>query len=1112
MATQATVQLVVDESGAIPGLTRFQQRAMAAFGTASNQAKAAGAQIDAIGTAAARAGDVMAAGFQKANSHALTNLDTVRLMRDDLGVHIPRAMEKLISQSQLFQQVAKVAFGGFAAAGFLELGEQIGSRIWDWGKALMGDTKEAEDFRQKLVEINNQAIMNPTNVAEAQKNLQMLIQSASQFQDAQKKQALTGGPTWKEALTTGIAGPAGSLYNMYNRFKNYNSNDADNASQTKQQAVLDAMTKETNEFNEKDRRAKDANTEAALNGIAKIRAANTAADQALQEQVRNRTLTQQQADVLKADNARKYAIEEQNLNEQINRRIVQMQNEAILAGLEGDARLKAEKLQSIQEVEAEFARGEMSKRQMLAETAAISQKFDNEMIANYRKAMEDAYKALNDAQSVGLSGLDKINADRNARNADIDRMRIPDTAKNIRHQAVNTEADRLAGTYWQENDEREGEQMSREAEQAQRKQEELQRFHDQTLESERQAAEAERRVRNEGMQGWVSDYRAAIAEIDAQRTEQLQKIEDEGQKELAQFKDDANAQQQISADIAQRKLDVERSADAQIAEENRQMAHQITQTLQDAFTNPVSFIKSQMMKMFSEIVAEWIERSKMFQGVFGQTMGSTQSGVTRGSGGILGSLGIGPRPTFGGSPTFIGRPAYSGGGGLGGSNVSASGDVTQPSFDPTSPAFHHFAGGGSPISVDVNGAPATASATVGSPHYASYGGGGGATINVSGGSSVAVPTFPGAPRIASARNTVGSPRYGVSGAGAGGGASTTSGPMASDTAGMGSIDGTDATINVGGSPSVAIPTFPSSPGGTSPNAASSAAGAMKTVGGIAGAGFAGYEMYQDTTADFKSGSLGGTLKGTMNDAMEGAAIGSIVPGIGTAVGAAVGAAVGLASGIAGMVMGEGGNLAARNYYRQSLLPAIEAERNSSDSDYQGAISRVNRIASQGMMYMSQHWGQGAAAWVNANYLKKEQALADSQIEGRAKGGSYAVSMSASQFHSGGDITDFGDLATSPNEGFIHAMLGEAVVNPIAAATHRPAISAMNDGASPDDIAAMYSGGGSGSGGGDTHYHSWSINAMDSKSFDSFLRNGAARSIVKATNQYTTKYAGDGISG
>jgi hypothetical protein len=254
------------------------------------------------------------------------------------------------------------------------------------------------------------------------------------------------------------------------------------------------------------------------------------------------------------------------------------------------------------------------------------------------------------------------------------------------------------------------------------------------------------------------------------------------------------------------------------------------------------------------------------------------------------------------------------------------------------------------------------------------------------------------------------------------------------------------------------------------------------------------------------------MKGMPGDAMAGMAIGSMFGPEGALIGAGVGAAVGLIAGVSGAIMGEGGRLAARDYYKKSIFPQIENDRNGyQGGDFQSAIADVNKQAADGLTYMRSKWGGSAADWVNQNYLRKEQILAVGEIGARAKGGSYAVNMSAKQFHTGGLIDGFGDLATSSTEGFIHAMLGEAVINPSVARTHAPAIDAMQSGASPAEVASMYRGADGTSGGGDTHHH-YNINAIDAKGFDSFLRNGGARQIVKHVNNFASQYAGDGISG
>ena len=220
------------------------------------------------------------------------------------------------------------------------------------------------------------------------------------------------------------------------------------------------------------------------------------------------------------------------------------------------------------------------------------------------------------------------------------------------------------------------------------------------------------------------------------------------------------------------------------------------------------------------------------------------------------------------------------------------------------------------------------------------------------------------------------------------------------------------------------------------------------------------------------------------------------------------------------VTGESGKLGARDYYRNTLFPAIESERMATTTE---ATSRRLSLRSTAPPRMacgtcSCTTARTAANWVNANYLNKERLLAVNQIENQAKGGQIYTQMQAAQFHGGGRINGFGSLATSSTEGFIHAMMDETVMNPSASSTHGSVLNAMNGGASASDVAGMYlaassRGGGGGSSSvksGDTH--NWSVSAMDAKSFSSFLKNGGAQQIVKHTNGFASQYAGDGISG
>ena len=1067
MATQARVELVVDETGAIPGLTRFQQRATAAMQQPTAQAKLLSMEMNATGVAGTKAGDAMTVGFQKANRSVLTSVDSVRLLSEDLGVHVPRAMQRLIAQTEIFQTLSKVAFGAFAFVGGIELATTFGKKIYD---AFSKGGETARAMQQAIADANTE--MKHTNdaldvqIAKLQEERAKLEGKPRDgihlalLEDIEAADALSeklngifakfntdvvktmGGSLWtnwmKGDVRTGYEqtmvgehmrhmGEQSSVQGELGESESFGQSlDIRREDLRKKQAAEDKKT------------ADSGGRYKGLNYENEIKATQALIDEQVKEHAtiqKTIDLNKEQAavDWDKANKADKggSGLKDQQQGVEL---LARLQREATEAGMQDEELANQKRIDQINEV-----------------TAKLKELHDAEKIPAAVQAINDAYYEeqgqrvieLQNKTALGIErahagtmkpGEDKIRAEHDLRLNEIN------TSSTLSPDGASAEREAAQQDMNQKLDALREENQKKDQEAADRERERKARNAEQDLQYDRTAAQAERRVKQEGLEGWVGEHKAATAEIDAQRTEQMAKLDEDRQKE-----------QLTDQEYSQRKVDIERSADAQIAEENQRMAHQISQTLQEAFTNPIGFIKSKMQQMFFEIVANWIEHSKMFQGVFGQTIGSAQPGGG-GHASILSSLGIGPR----------------------GASTSAAGGGTSSSSTGVGSVGGIYDGGYSPSTSTGSGASYRPAYTGGA---GTSGGGIGSTISSTVGSARGLYS-----QLSTARNTPGSPVYGVGDVGAHGGIGGT----------YKTVDAGDGNVRLSGD----IP--------------GQSAGMASTAMGVAGAGMAGYAAYGDTKADFKSGSASGTMKGMLGDAMAGAAIGSVIPGIGTLIGAGIGAAVGLASGITGAIMGEGGRLAARDYYKKTLFPEMERERNGS-GDYQSAISDINKTASGGMSYMTGKWGGGSAQWVEDNYLRKEQLLAIGQITARARGGSNAVSLSAGQFHSGTDnISDFGDLATSSNEGFMHAMLGEAVVNPVAASTHRPAISAMNAGASPDDIAGMY-GGGSGSGGGDTHHH-YSISALDPKSFDSFLRGGGARTMIKALNQQATRYAGDSSGG
>jgi hypothetical protein len=240
----------------------------------------------------------------------------------------------------------------------------------------------------------------------------------------------------------------------------------------------------------------------------------------------------------------------------------------------------------------------------------------------------------------------------------------------------------------------------------------------------------------------------------------------------------------------------------------------------------------------------------------------------------------------------------------------------------------------------------------------------------------------------------------------------------------------------------------------------------------------------------------------------GAALGSIVPGIGTVVGAIGGALIGGIGGLFAGLFGDKGRGQAQNLDMNTIQPALTKDM----QDYEAGRTGYNTVATElnSMLISAQNqtfqMGSGARSYFSERIQPEIYAVLSS-LQKQEKGGRSAITLSAAQYHDGGWTGDFGDLATSETEGFIHAAQNEFVVNPMAAAAHAPILQAMNSGTSfayansvQPRMPASY-------GGGPTVQVV--VKAIDSKDVAQWAKAGGGLSLMAALNQAQRQYSGVG---
>jgi hypothetical protein len=290
--------------------------------------------------------------------------------------------------------------------------------------------------------------------------------------------------------------------------------------------------------------------------------------------------------------------------------------------------------------------------------------------------------------------------------------------------------------------------------------------------------------------------------------------------------------------------------------------------------------------------------------------------------------------------------------------------------------------------------------------------------------------------------------------------------------------------------------------GTPPDSGPQGGGGVSGAG-IAGAGMAAVSGTMSMVQDWKEGKTGAAVA---TGAETGASIGSMAGPIGMGIGAAVGALVGLI----GSELGNKGASLARVYNWGTVVPAITKELTAytaAEVGYDQGMQDMQMLQLKAQAQTKQ-WGSGAVG-VYTHTIAPEISAAVAEMQRQQDADrSGAIGMQAAQYDSGGVIRHFGDLSTGSNSGFIHAELGEQMVDKMTAMRHGPTISALSRGADISRGSGAGLGGNSGGGGGDVHLH---VHALDAKDAASWLRTGGAQLIQSHLNANANRYAGKALS-
>jgi hypothetical protein len=185
MANVVKIELTMDASGAVTGFrsldaagTKVQTtiKAVATSGTQMGTAVAGGAgqataALNATAVAAKTAGSAGSAAMDHVGEHALTSLDSVRLFRDEFGIHIPRSMEKTMAQSQLVMGVLNSMQTAMIGLGAIGIGVALGEEFYKVGRKIFEADDEVKKFNQDMAEAAGKKFMDTQSIEDVRASL-----------------------------------------------------------------------------------------------------------------------------------------------------------------------------------------------------------------------------------------------------------------------------------------------------------------------------------------------------------------------------------------------------------------------------------------------------------------------------------------------------------------------------------------------------------------------------------------------------------------------------------------------------------------------------------------------------------------------------------------------------------------------------------------------------------------------------------------------------------------------------------------------------------------------------------------------------------------------------
>jgi hypothetical protein len=356
--------------------------------------------ISGLGNAGVTTGDKVAAGMDKIHGHSLTALDNVRLLRDDIGIRIPRSMEKAIASSQLLMGGINALGTAMLAIGALDIGIRMAEGLEQAYNKYISVAKASDDYYAGVAKNREQDFSNTRSIEDTRVRIAQVTDEIKRLDEAQRQ-----------------ASARGFLFNSINNI--VNAHDYAEAAEARRKQLDELIPENARQQHELTLAAIDRDhSSAGLSGQA-ARDANVGHKlaendenqkyEAAQDRLLHNTTSSDAGAAKRAiddatvrENAAREAGKEERTQQQETAR---MQAEAREVNLRGEELYMDRRNLLVDQLKAKLIATELAPGEYRKQVAAVEEKYDNERL----KRLEDQQRATQEIQGeAALAGFKGI--------------------------------------------------------------------------------------------------------------------------------------------------------------------------------------------------------------------------------------------------------------------------------------------------------------------------------------------------------------------------------------------------------------------------------------------------------------------------------------------------------------------------------------------------------------------------------------------------------------------------------------------------------------------------------------------------------------------------------